>query len=73
MPPEFHADDLIEEFNELGIEIMYSRSGGPEIKGSVERFFSTQSLGLIHNLPGTPMPLSVFWPSKIDEGAPLRH
>lgn len=50
---EFHADDLIAGFNELGIEIMYPRSRGPEMKGSVERFFRTQNLGLIHNLPGT--------------------
>lgn len=50
---EFHADDLIAGFNELGIEIMYPRSRGPELKGSVERFFRTQNLGLIHNLPGT--------------------
>lgn len=50
---EFHADDLIAGFNELGIEIMYPRSRGPEMKGSVERFFRTQNLGLIHSLPGT--------------------
>lgn len=50
---EFHADDLIAGFNELGVEIMYPRSRGPEMKGSVERFFRTQNLGLIHNLPGT--------------------
>lgn len=50
---EFHADDLIAGFNELGIEIMYPRSRGPELKGSVERFFRTQNIGLIHNLPGT--------------------
>lgn len=50
---EFHADDLIAGFNELGIEIMYPRSRGPEQKGSVERFFRTLNLGLIHNLPGT--------------------
>ncbi|WIE50651.1 DDE-type integrase/transposase/recombinase [Pseudomonas sp. GM17] len=50
---EFHAGDLIKGFDDLGIEIMYPRSRGPEMKGSVERFFSTQNLGLIHNLPGT--------------------
>ena len=50
---EFHADDLIAGFNELGIEIMYPRSRGPEMKGSVERFFRTLNMGLIHNLPGT--------------------
>lgn len=50
---EFHADDLIAGFNELGIEIMYPRSRGPEMKGSVERFFRTLNTGLIHNLPGT--------------------
>ncbi|MBD0677167.1 DDE-type integrase/transposase/recombinase [Pseudomonas sp. PSB11] len=50
---EFHADDLIAGFNELGIEIMYPRSRGPEMKGSVERFFRTLNTGLIHGLPGT--------------------
>lgn len=50
---EFHADDLIAGFDELGIEIMYPRSRGPEQKGSVDRFFRTQNIGLIHNLPGT--------------------
>lgn len=40
-------------FNELGIEIMYPASRAPQKKGAVERFFSTQNLGLIHNLPGT--------------------
>lgn len=50
---EFHADDMIAGFNELGIEIMYPRSRGPEMKGSVERFFRTQNIGLIHKLPGT--------------------
>lgn len=50
---EFHADDLIAGFNELGIEIMYPRSRGPEMKGSVERFFRTLNMGLLHNLPGT--------------------
>lgn len=50
---EFHAGDLIMGFNELGIEIMYPASRAPQKKGAVERFFSTQNLGLIHNLPGT--------------------
>lgn len=50
---EFHADDMIAGFNELGIEIMYPRSRGPEMKGSVERFFRTLNIGLIHKLPGT--------------------
>lgn len=50
---EFHADDLIQGFDELGIEIMYPRSRGPELKGSVERFFRTQNTDLLHGLPGT--------------------
>jgi putative transposase len=50
---EFHADDLAEGFDDLGIEILYPPSRAPEKKGTVERFFSTQNLGLIHNLPGT--------------------
>lgn len=32
---------------------MYPASRAPQRKGAVERFFSTQNLGLIHNLPGT--------------------
>ncbi|APV39864.1 integrase [Pseudomonas frederiksbergensis] len=50
---EFHADDVISGFNELGIEIMYPRSRGPEMKGAVERFFGTLNTGLIHQIPGT--------------------
>ncbi|CRM76313.1 Transposon Tn7 transposition protein TnsB [Pseudomonas sp. 24 E 13] len=50
---EFHAGDLVIGFNDLGIEILYPASRAPEEKGTVERFFSTQNLGLIHNLPGT--------------------
>jgi len=50
---EFHADDLVQAFNELGIEILYPRSRGPEMKGGVERFFRTMNEGLIHHLPGT--------------------
>jgi putative transposase len=50
---EFHAGDLILGFDELGIEIMYPASRAPQKKGAIERFFSTQNLGLIHNLPGT--------------------
>jgi putative transposase len=50
---EFHAGDLVDGFNDLGIEIMYPPSRDPQKKGAVERFFSTQNLGLIHNLPGT--------------------
>lgn len=50
---EFHADDLIKGFDELGIEIMYPRSRGPEMKGSVERFFRTQNTDFLHSLPGT--------------------
>lgn len=50
---EFHADDLVQAFNELGIEILYPRSRGPEMKGAVERFFRTLNMGLIHSLPGT--------------------
>lgn len=50
---EFHADDLINAFNELGIEIMYPASRAPQKKGAVERFFRTLNDGLIHRLPGT--------------------
>lgn len=50
---EFHADNLIMAFNDLGIEILYPRSRGPQMKGAVERFFRTMNMGLIHTLPGT--------------------
>jgi putative transposase len=50
---EFHADDLIQAFNDLGIEILYPRSRGPQMKGAVERFFRTLNDALIHRLPGT--------------------
>jgi putative transposase len=50
---EFHAGDLVEGFNDLGIEILYPPSRDPQKKGAVERFFSTQNMGLVHNLPGT--------------------
>ena len=50
---EFHADDLVQAFNELGIEILYPRSRGPQMKGAVERFFRTLNDGLVHRLPGT--------------------
>jgi putative transposase len=50
---EFHADNLITAFTEMGIEIMFPRSRGPQMKGAVERFFRTLNMGLIHTLPGT--------------------
>lgn len=50
---EFHAYDLILAFNELGIEVLFPRSRGPEKKGGVERFFRTLAVDLIHRLPGT--------------------
>lgn len=50
---EFHADNLVIAFTEMGIEIMFPRSRGPQMKGAVERFFRTLNMGLIHTLPGT--------------------
>lgn len=50
---EFHADNLVNAFTEMGIEIMFPRSRGPQMKGAVERFFRTLNMGLIHTLPGT--------------------
>lgn len=50
---EFHANNLISAFTEMGIEIMFPRSRGPQMKGAVERFFRTLNMGLIHTLPGT--------------------
>jgi len=50
---EFHAGNLVIAFTEMGIEIMFPRSRGPQMKGAVERFFKTLNMGLIHTLPGT--------------------
>jgi len=50
---EFHAGNVYLAFNDLGIELMYPRARGPEMKGAVERFFKTLNLDLIHCLPGT--------------------
>lgn len=50
---EFHASDLVLAFDELGIEILYPRSRGPQMKGAVERFFRTLAVALIHCLRGT--------------------
>lgn len=50
---EFHAFNLIQAFNELGIEVLFPRSRGPQMKGAVERFFRTLATDLIHRLPGT--------------------
>ncbi|MDE1910351.1 MAG: transposase [Pseudomonas sp.] len=50
---EFHADNLVIAFTEMGIEMMFPRSRGPQMKGAVERFFRTLNMGLIHTLPGT--------------------
>ncbi|MFJ1258075.1 integrase [Cupriavidus sp. CuC1] len=50
---EFHAWGLILAFNELGIEVLFPRSRGPEMKGGIERFFRTMAMDLIHRLPGT--------------------
>jgi putative transposase len=50
---EFHAGDLKLAFDDLGIEILYPRSRGPQMKGAVERFFGTTARGFVHQLPGT--------------------
>lgn len=50
---EFHAGDIHLAFNDLGIELFYPRTRGPEMKGAVERFFRTLNMGLLHCLPGT--------------------
>jgi putative transposase len=50
---EFHANNLILAFSEMGIEIMFPPSRCPQMKGAVERFFRTLNTGLIHTLPGT--------------------
>ncbi|PKI25663.1 DDE-type integrase/transposase/recombinase [Pseudomonas monteilii] len=50
---EFHAENLIMGFNELGIEIMFPPSRKPTDKGGIERFFKTLNSGMTHNIPGT--------------------
>lgn len=50
---EFHAGNVYMAFNDLGIELMYPRARGPQMKGAVERFFKTINIDLIHCLPGT--------------------
>lgn len=50
---EFHALDSVLAFDELGIEILYPRSRGPQMKGAIERFFRTLAVALIHCLRGT--------------------
>ncbi|NWD69171.1 DDE-type integrase/transposase/recombinase [Pseudomonas gingeri] len=50
---EFHAGDLMAAFDDLGIEVLYPRSRGPQMKGAVERFFGTTARGFVHQLPGT--------------------
>ena len=50
---EFHAGNVHLAFNDLGIELMYPRTRGPQMKGAVERFFRSLNIDLIHCLPGT--------------------
>lgn len=50
---EFHAGMLLLAFCDLGIEVLYPRSRGPQMKGAVERFFGTTARGFVHQLPGT--------------------
>ena len=50
---EFHSGELGPAFNELGMELLYPKSRGPEMKGAIERFFRTMAEDLIHRLPGT--------------------
>jgi putative transposase len=50
---EFHAGNLHLAFQDLGIELLYPKSRGPEKKGGMERFFKTLNTGLAHQLPGT--------------------
>lgn len=50
---EFHAGNLMAAFDDLGIEVLYPRSRGPQMKGAVERFFGTSARGFVHQLPGT--------------------
>lgn len=58
--PDLHADAVEAACLEMGVEILFCGSKTPQHKASIERFFRTANMGLIHRLPGT-----VF--SNIDE------
>lgn len=50
---DLHSDALEKSCQEMGIQILFCGARTPEHKGSVERFFRTLNMGLIHRLPGT--------------------
>lgn len=50
---EFHANNLIDGFAEIGVEVLFPPSRSPKHKGAVERFFRTLAKDFIHTLPGT--------------------
>lgn len=50
---DLHSDALEAVCLEMGIQILFCGSKTPQHKGSIERFFRTMNMGLIHRLPGT--------------------
>lgn len=50
---DLHSDALEKTCLEMGIQILFAGSKTPQHKGSIERFFRTMNMGLIHRLPGT--------------------
>lgn len=50
---DLHSDALEKSCLEMGIQILFCGSKTPQHKGSIERFFRTMNMGLIHRLPGT--------------------
>lgn len=50
---DLHSDALESACLEMGIQILFCGSKTPQHKGSIERFFRTMNMGLIHRLPGT--------------------
>lgn len=50
---DLHSDALEGACLEMGIQILFCGSKTPQHKGSIERFFRTMNMGLIHRLPGT--------------------
>ena len=50
---DLHSDALESACLEMGIQILFCGSKTPQHKGSIERFFRSMNMGLIHRLPGT--------------------
>jgi putative transposase len=51
--PDLQCQAVETANNELGINTLFCPIKSGDKKGSIERFFKTQNLGLLHRLPGT--------------------